>query len=189
MNFASGVLYHTRLIQKVQRRLVRILISRLEKSKYDKNKTPSIPSQGPTLEDRVNSSRHNLHINGNNFRCLDCSGSCSKASVNLNLWLSAPCTPVPYDDSTSHVRIPSWYVVQINNNVPHSSHVLYSIRGIVFCNVCGAYSSSKARLLNAPCRNFCSPFSDRALTKLKSGEKILNGKQGFHPPLGGGLLS
>ena len=57
----------------------------------------------------------------------------------------------------------------IGNNVPNSSHELCSFKGIVYCNICGAYSTKKCRLLNAQCKLHPTIFSERALGKLKSG--------------------
>ncbi len=46
-------------------------------------------------------------------------------------WLLSACEPLPFDDSLSHVKVPAWYIVQIANCVPHSSHDLFSYRGVL----------------------------------------------------------
>ena len=91
-------------------------------------------------------------------------------STNVRMWLVSACSPLPDDDSSSPIPVPGWFVIHIGNSIPHSSHNLYSIRGIVFCQCCGVFSSKKCRLLNRPCQVACSPFSARALAKLGMGE-------------------
>jgi hypothetical protein len=169
MQYVSSVVYHAKLVSRIQRRLVRILITSLEKIKFDRRLPQPRPSS-PSFEDLCGATRHNLVKTGNHLRCLDCCGSCSRTSINVTNWLKASCDPLPYDDSQSIAVVPRWYRVQIGNNIPHASHELLSLRGIIFCNVCGAFSSKKCRKLNAPCLTPISVYCARALKKLKAGE-------------------
>jgi hypothetical protein len=137
MNIASGVLHFTSIVQKVQRRFVRVLISNVEKMKYEK-KFPNMIPKPPSLDDLVLATSHNLEISSSMFRCLDCSGAVSRTSTNVKNWLKAKCSALPYDDRQGLVPIPKWHLIQIGNTVPHSTHDLHTQRGIVICKVCGA---------------------------------------------------
>ena len=65
--------------------------------------------------------------------------------------------------------IPGWYVFQIANVVPHSSHSLLSLRGITICSKCGAFGVKRTRLLAKPCTFRCIVASDRALARMRQG--------------------
>ena len=130
------------------------------------------PSQ-PTLNEIVDSTRHNLCIEGRHYRCADCGGSCSASSPNVRNWLRSACEPLPFDDSMSHVKVPFWYTVQIANCVPHSSHDLFSYRGIFYCSACGAFSSKRCRLLNSECSYHMSVYCAKAHMKLRAGELLV----------------
>ena len=61
MNAVSGVLYHSSLVNKIQKRLVRVIVSRTEKAKYEK-RFPSAVAVKPSLEDFLSSAKHNIYI-------------------------------------------------------------------------------------------------------------------------------
>ena len=169
LHFASGVLFHTKLVKQIQSRLARVLITSCPKMPYEKAIVPTKPP-APSLEDIVQASPHNLQLCGAEFRCLDCGGVATAASKHARLWLSSPCAPLPFDDRLRPVPVPGWYSIFISGSVPHSSHSLFSIKCITFCQTCGAFAAKKCRLLNRPCAGVCSPFCARALAKLRVGE-------------------
>ena len=169
LHFASGALFYTKLVKQIQNRLTRVLITSCEKIKHEKALAPSRPSL-PPIADAILASNHNIQQCGAELRCLDCSGSTSVTASNVRKWLATRCAPLPYEDTNAPVPVHGWYVVNIGNNIPNSSHEMYSIKGISFCQKCGAFSSKKCRLLNKPCRSFCTDYTTRALTKLRAGE-------------------
>ena len=173
-NISIGVVWHVSLVQKIQKRLTRVLVSCLEKAKYDR-KTFVPPKPKPSVQDFISSSRHNLVNEHSSFRCSDCCSSVSRSSPNFLNWLKSPCFALPYNDSIRAVPIPKWYTVQVSNTVPHHSHNLYSIRGIIFCTTCGAFSAKKCRLLASLCHNACSVSSLRAKNKLLRAELPVKG--------------
>jgi hypothetical protein len=169
MSHASGVLFHKSLVSKIQRRFVRIIISLLEKKKYEKKVPCALPIK-PTLADILQSTPHNLSVSSGEYRCIDCLGVCTASSVNFRKWLSSGCNPLPYDDSIKVARIPSWHVIQIKNVIIHSTHTRLSFKGIIFCEKCGAFSAKRCRKLKEPCMNEFSVASQRAFEKLMNGE-------------------
>ena len=173
----------TQLVQKIQRRLVRVIVSVVNKISYDK-RYPKPKEPAPTICDSLLASPHNIEVQGNLFRCVACCSAVSRGSANLKKILKSLCSALPYDDSQGLVPIPAWHLVQIGNTVPHSSHQLHSIRGIVCCDSCGAFAAKKCRLLAAACTGHCSVFSQRALDKLKSGQLPVSGMRWPRRPKG-----
>ena len=181
MQHVSGVIWFSSLVQKIQRRMVRVIISLVEKISYVK-RYPTPKPQTPTLDDAVQASNHNIIVEGNSFRCLQCLGSVSKLSPNCKNWLKAMCETTPFDDSEKHVPVPSWHLVQIGNSIPHSTHQLFSLKGITFCMKCGAFGAKRCRLLVRQCRLTCSVASQRALDRLTSGNLPVEGMAWPRPP-------
>ena len=89
MKCASGVIYHSRLVAKVQRRLVRVLVN-LDKSKYEK-KMPGPRQSRPSLNDHIHGTRHNIVHEGGRLRCIDCCATVGKHSPNITNWLKSAC--------------------------------------------------------------------------------------------------
>jgi len=168
MHLASRVLYYGKLVGKIQRRLVRVIVSHTEKHSFER-KTFEPRALAPTINDLVESTAHNLEISDSMFRCLDCSGAVSKNSTNVKNWLKAKCSALPYDDRQSLVPIPKWHLIQIGNTVPHSTHELHTHRGIVICKVCGAIGIKKCKLLVGPCRLHCTVATQKSLDNLMTG--------------------
>jgi hypothetical protein len=169
LHLASGVLHHSRLVRQIQNRLSRVLITTFKKTSYEKPCVP--PRTKPLLiAEVILASNHNIQQLGSELRCLDCSGSTSVTAANVRQWLASPCEPLPYDDNVAPVPIPAWFLINVGNTLPHSSHELFSVKGIIFCNVCGAFAKTKCRLLNSQCAKKCTVSTKRALTKLRACE-------------------
>ena len=162
------MVFHCSLVNKIQKRLVRVLVSCLEKAKYDR-KCFAPPPPKPSTQDYFDNSRHNLLCENSSVRCADCCSSVSCHSPNFINWLKSPCLALPFDDSQFPASVPTWYCIQIANTIPHSSHVLFSMRGIIFCNACGAYGAKKCKLLAGICNTVCSVASQRAKDRLMQG--------------------
>ena len=129
-----------------------------------------IKAKAPTIKDLIDASSHNIETSDNRLRCKDCVGSVCRTSPKLRNWLKAKCLALPYDDSIQLVPIHTWYVVQIGNNIPHSSHILYSYKGIVCCDACGAFGAKRCRLLAQQCEGHCTVSTERARNNLKLGQ-------------------
>ena len=144
-------------------------MSLVSKSKYEK-RVPLPKPPVATIDECAKASNHNLQTFGNSWRCLDCLSTVSRTSINARNWLRSRCYALPYDDSVSLIPIPGWHLVQIGNTLPHSSHTLYSHRGIVTCVSCGGFSSKKCRKLAQQCSGVISYTSKRALDRLRAGQ-------------------
>lgn len=168
MHVASGVLYYSRLIAKIQRRFVRVIVSHVLKSEYER-RVPLPKPQTPMLCDLVDSTSHNLQIEAKQFRCLDCLGVVSTSSPNLRNWLSAKCLSRPYDDLHELVPVPNWHVIQIKGTCVNSSHQLSSLNGIVICLLCGGFGAQRCKKLALQCEGHPSVAGQRALDRMHAG--------------------
>ena len=151
MNVVSGVLWYSSLVQKIQRRMVRVIISLVQKASFDK-RHPTPKPHTPSLDDIIQASQHQLVEAGHTFRCLQCSGSVSRHAHNVKDWLKAKCDVALYADSEKHVPVPRWHLVKIGNSIPHVSHELFSLKGIIFCMKCGSFGAKRCRLLVHECK-------------------------------------
>ena len=171
MHVATPVTWHVALIKKIQRRLVRIIVSVLPKLSFDKDvSAPKLRVIKPSINDCVEATNHNVVVLHNGWRCVDCLSYVSNTSSNIRAWLSAPCNALPYDDRLAVVPIPTWYRIQIGNQSPHVTHQMCSFKGILFCDACGAFGIVRTRLLALECKRRCTPASDRARTRIRRGE-------------------
>ena len=110
MHIVSGPLWRMRLVSKIQRRLVRIIISVLHKCKYEA-KCKHISAARPSLEDIALVSQHNLEKDSNEWECINCNSRVGVSSPNIRHWLHSACKPIPFDDRREIVPIPRWHVV------------------------------------------------------------------------------
>ena len=165
MHVSSGVLFHVRLVKRIQLRLCRILISHLEKVTYDKK--IKIPLG---IQDALDMSPHCLVPFANGWKCLHCGGSTSRKAASHISWLMSSCFQQPFDDSLCSVPVPSWHQLHIGTNVVHSSHVVHSVKGVAFCTKCGHFGSKKIVKLAQPCSGHTTAASATHLLKLKQGQ-------------------
>ena len=144
-----------------------MIVSVVSKVKYEKKfKSINCVSE-PSLNDFVTSSNHNLVKFANGWKCLNCAGYSSSASAQAKNWLSSLCLPLPFDDRTKPVPIPAWHVVQIGNIIPHSTHTLWSHKGIVFCDLCGGFGVSRSKFLVGVCSKVCTVASEKARVNIR----------------------
>ena len=112
MQHASRVIYDSKLVGKIQRRMVRVLISLVQVSSYEK-KFYVPKAKAPTMKDLMGASSHNIETSENRLRCRDCAGSVCRTSPKVRNWLKAKCLATPFDDSKALAPIPSWHPIQL----------------------------------------------------------------------------
>jgi hypothetical protein len=168
MQFASNLLYYGKLVGKIQRRIVRIIVSHVEKATYERKVFMPKPS-GPTLDDLIESTSHNLQVGKKELRCVDCSGVVSKASLNVRNWLKAKCLATPYDDTKTLVPIPSWHTIQLGKSIVHSSHRMFAFKGVFICEACGAFGGQKCVKLATFCSLHATVAGQRAFDRMREG--------------------
>ena len=108
-------------------------------------------------------------------------GYSSKSAPNSINWLSSRCVRLPFDDRLRPVPIPRWHTINIGNVIPHGSHHLWSYRSIIYCNLCGAFGVQRTRLLAKECHKHCTTSSERARSRIRSGQLPVAGMS--WPPL------
>lgn len=172
LNYIRPTLFGIKLVSQIQRRIAAIfdsgVIPRLIKSNCADAVDPLERKCNPLIEDLLVDSQHVLVGSDTSYRCVACLHSMSKKSRKLKEWLKGPCCPMPICDVQDPVAIPPWQNILINNVLVHSSHNLFSFRGVVCCYQCGSYGSQKAKYLGDPCSGHCTPTTKVAKDRLLS---------------------
>jgi hypothetical protein len=150
-HITSVVIYHMSLVKKVQKRLVRVIISRCPKTR--KNNTPeSVPRpELPSLQQLLGSTHHSIVCEPKGWRCRWCKSFCNPKAPTARNWLNAQCSQLQACYANGPVPIPLWYPLLIGKGIPHHSHDLYYLRGVTFCATCGAYATQKMKKLAQKC--------------------------------------
>ena len=104
MHVVSGVLYHTKLVKRIEFRLVRVLISHTQKIKYER-RFPKLAVEKPSLDSFVLSSSHTLVLFANGWKCVACSGSMSRNAITCREWLSSICSPRGWSDAGVGIKM------------------------------------------------------------------------------------
>ena len=103
-------------------------------------------------------SKHRFTFFGRSARCYVCFERAPLMQSHLIDWLHSPCR---VDVALAHAffsgrerpaKLPLHRPVPIGRQVPHDSHHLFVMRGLVFCNLCGYYASRRMQNLADPCR-------------------------------------
>ena len=180
MHEISPLVFRTKLVKIIQRRVVRIIISCLPSTKHKYEKKSPTLSRQPTIDDCLASTQHNLVVDISqgckNFRCLDCGSSVSSNSSSIRAWLLNRCEPLPFDDRFAAVPVPKHYTIHKGSAAIHSSHDVRSIRGISFCFKCGAFGKVKLHRLATQCVGHCvSKVDESRRDKLMQGELPVSG--------------
>jgi hypothetical protein len=168
-HMTSTIQYHAAITKHVQRRFVRILMSLCHSSQARNKKVTIMKASAPTIEEAASMSQHTLKPTHAGWMCLYCNGYCSRASSAARQWLESSCNPLPFDDTNDVVRIPSWHPIQKCNSTVHHTHHMCSFKNVVFCEVCGFYSSIRLVKLAAECTGHTTISSARARDRLRAG--------------------
>ena len=91
---------------------------------------------------------------GNSASCAVCYTGAVGTSL-VKLWLGTPCGLSPLIDSRASrhkpQRLSTRREVWVGGALLHPSHTLFSLRGLVYCSVCGFVAGHKARKLREIC--------------------------------------
>ena len=99
-------------------------------------------------------SHHLLIFVGNSASCALCyTGAVGLPHVKL--WLGSQCGLSPFIDSRASKhkpqRLSTLREEWVGGTLLHPSHTLFSLRGLVYCSVCGFVAGHKARKLREIC--------------------------------------
>ena len=163
INVSTQVCYHTARVNKFQKRFADILTSLPNRPKQPKVNS-FIKPKSDKLETSIAASPHSVSHIGGRVSCTQCHNSFSSTDPNALKWLGTPCIPTPFYHMPLRIS-----PVHIGNQNTHSSHHLFSLRGLIFCKKCGFFTQGATlKRLAAPC-NSPTAHGIAARNKLQSG--------------------
>ena len=174
MNAAAPVLFYSSRIKKIQRRLVGILLALPPRGRVQRPPAPPrIRPDKPSLDSLLAHSEHIVYLaDSGSYNCVQCRGSMSDTNPLFRDWICEPCLPSAKEDKLRPSKI--IYPVQVGSSVTHSSHKLFSLKGLIYCNKCGYLASQKLHNLALPCPieagDALGKYGHRNLQALRNGK-------------------
>ncbi len=118
LNIAAPIIYHHRLVSRIQLRLATILVNLPNRPAPIREK----PHPKPSLDRLIDASSHIIFLDDDRYKCARCSDSFHKSDPVVKHWLGIACQeigssldrPTPLCFSQRHV----------GNLVTHASHKL-----------------------------------------------------------------
>ena len=173
--YSWPTLHGIKLVSHIQKRICALVASGyIEKSEVgvkvsaDNVATGNDDRDTSTVEELAQNTDHVLAVSDGVFRCIACLQSVGRRAKNVKDWLKTRCIPSYESDRYKPVPVPPWQAVRIGQTLVHSSHNLFSYRGVICCYDCGFYGSLKTSFLGSPCEGHCTTSSKRARDALLS---------------------
>ena len=164
---ASPIRY-MELTQKIQKRLTHILLN-LPPRKIEKISKP-VPQPRIGVAQLIHKTNHNLVVSKNRLTCKDCFNSFRTDDPACKHWLTSHCFKNTLAPHVKHIRLATDANFHIGNQTIHSSHNMFSYKGLLFCFKCGAHGSKKLNLLSKQCEQ-ATLTGERALKYILRGDK------------------
>ena len=155
---ALDLLWFYGVARKIQARAICVLSSVIPQ-RSTVPPAPICPPRRPSTPIGValfNSSHTFLKV-GPSMRCSRCFEVAPLVTSHFRDWLASPCRP---DGSLAYAffsgkrrpaALPTHRPVVVGRRPAHSSHTLFSFRGLVFCRKCGYYALNRFLKLAEPC--------------------------------------
>lgn len=147
LDVSAPVLYYFSLVKRIQHRLATILVHMPDRNRDKEVKAPR-PSP-PSLDVLFPLTSHVLYHKDGRTGCARCHSCYKDTDPSLIYWLKCQCRvlhthldrpiPIPHDQ------------IHMGNKDTHTSHKLYTLKGLVFCRKCGGGSVSRLHKLGHPC--------------------------------------
>jgi len=170
LNITRRVVHYTYLTKRIQTRLATIVCNLPNRPKQFRYKAPK--EAAPSRQALISLSHHSLVLRGNTLFCTVCKSRLSHNSPTLRAFLGKECEVPRAIHTVSHHGdrpYPINTTIQIASTSTHSSHKLYSYRGVVFCNVCGCVAQARLRGLAKMCRGTSNVTGQRVKDRLAHG--------------------
>ena len=136
-NVAVEVVSRYFLVKKIQLRIVNILELLERKNseqRPDKHKVAAFPKR-----ELAELSDHALVYDNGLWTCVNCRQALHTSAPWLKHWFSSICKCI-VDDTAFPIRIDPLNARFVGRTIPHSSHDLYSFKGLTYCCKCGYYA-------------------------------------------------
>ena len=148
LNVSAPVLYYFLLVRRIQKRLATIVGYFPERSKHKKVSRPTVSK--PSLDSLMALSQHEAFIDGTRLKCARCLHSYHKDDPACRHFLSSACSGV---GAANDRPVPLKYeAVHVGKRSTHHTHVLFTFKGLIYCNKCGMRCKSQLHNLSRECR-------------------------------------
>lgn len=170
---ATNLLWLQALVQKVQYRLLAIMLILLdEHSVHRARPATTVPRPVVNLAVEALKSSHQVVMHAQGASCAACHAHFTGPRHLLAKWLSTPCRGFAPDliFGTRHVPLPPGYTVQLRGVRVHPSHKLWYYRGFYYCTQCCAISATMVRHLGSACTMLKSRSGQEKVKRLWKGK-------------------
>ena len=154
-------------LKLIQNRLATI-ITHLPNRK--RNKQVHVPKPvSISKESAIARSKHCITVVQNTVQCTKCLSQCSMNSSCFWEFINSACNPARKPSYFNNIAIEG--SVRVGNIVSHSTHKMYSYRGIKYCGACGFMAGAVMRALKNECKGVKgrSTHGQRVLDAIASG--------------------
>lgn len=145
---ATNYLYYVGLVQRIQRRLVAVIMALPERLTTTANKEDAINVVTPILSTLLQSTSHSPFYERGRYKCTGCGNSFGERDPNLRQWLRCPCPVASAHGSGSFSAAPATCgaapvqrtgvavaqplpsLTHAGNNQIHHTHSIYCYRGL-----------------------------------------------------------
>ena len=131
-------IYYLKLIVSIQKRLTTFLLN--------------LPAREIVKKTKTDKPNHKIYFVSNRLTCKVCCNSYSASDPACRQWLKGHCTAfVDEAPHCRHIKIQNDVNIHLGNRHLHSSHNVYSHRGLSYWLKCGAVCTDQLRYLAKPC--------------------------------------
>ena len=137
-------------IKQIQQRLATILMYLPQRVKVHEKRTTVARVN---YEELLCETKHNISIKEDRYHCHSCLSSFRINDPAAKHWLKTSCVAPFQTEATTAIHKPRkiHQPIHIGNQTSHSSHELFSYRGLMYCKQCGSYGVKKFSNLNRQC--------------------------------------
>ena len=119
----------------------------------------------------MSSTTHRIVRNANRVYCTVCMSNFALGDPSCKHWLQTACPGKSCtSSSTDHKPIKVDLSLHRGNSNTHISHEIFSFRGLIYCNRCGARAGKKQfRLLAKPCTTITA-YGEHVLNSIRNNK-------------------
>ena len=137
LSVSTPIIYHTRLIKRIQHRISTILVNLPNRNRTKLQKPPPSTESSFSIDDLIAQSSHVAFWPEGSSRifCARCHSSFHKNDPKAKLWLQGICSQIGTD--TDRPTFLPYESIHKGNKVAHHTNTLMVFKGLVYCNKCG----------------------------------------------------
>ena len=136
------------MLHCIQNRLATIITHLPNRNRTKDKPLPKPPKA--SKDQAVAESEHQLSVEKMVVTCSVCLSKCNINSTCFWEFIKSKCSPA--NKPSQHNVIAINGQVRVFNNISHTSHSMFSYRGIKYCGLCGYMAGEKMRSLKQQCK-------------------------------------